>query len=225
MKRIATGKRFVEEYLKDLNATQAAIRTGYSVKTARSQGQRLLTNVDIQEAIQDARRRLSERAEVTQVQVVQEFARIAFANIEEDDGYGSTQRNRVSPGLRYEILARDNHACQYCGATVATGAVLEVDHKQPASKGGQSIASNLITACRTCNRGKGDRVEPSVRIKVADKLRALENLGRHLGIYAPLQIDIRSLVIKAAVEAGVSPEAALHEAAKIIDGGLIDDSG
>lgn len=44
-------KRFVTEYLIDLNATQAAIRAGYSEKTARSQGQRLLTKVDIQKAI------------------------------------------------------------------------------------------------------------------------------------------------------------------------------
>ncbi|MGJ8515092.1 hypothetical protein R84981_002883 [Carnimonas sp. R-84981] len=50
---------FVDEYLKDLNATQAAIRAGYSEKTARSQGQRLLTNVDIQSVIQEA---MDERA-------------------------------------------------------------------------------------------------------------------------------------------------------------------
>ena len=41
-------KKFVDEYLIDLNATQAAMRAGYSEKTARSIGQRLLTNVDIQ---------------------------------------------------------------------------------------------------------------------------------------------------------------------------------
>ena len=40
-------RRFVAEYLIDLNATQAAIRAGYSKKTAGSQGQRLLTNVEI----------------------------------------------------------------------------------------------------------------------------------------------------------------------------------
>lgn len=51
-------KAFIEEYLKDFNATQAAIRAGYSEKTARSQGHRLLTNVDVSEAIQQ---RLSEK--------------------------------------------------------------------------------------------------------------------------------------------------------------------
>lgn len=44
-------KRFCEEYLVDCNATQAAIRTGYSKKTARAVGQRLLTNVDIKKYI------------------------------------------------------------------------------------------------------------------------------------------------------------------------------
>ena len=46
--------RFVLEYLIDLNATQAAIRAGYSPKTARSPGHRLLTNVAIAEAIRTA---------------------------------------------------------------------------------------------------------------------------------------------------------------------------
>lgn len=44
-------KRFAAEYLIDLNATQAAIRAGYSVKTANEQGSRLLVNVSIQEYI------------------------------------------------------------------------------------------------------------------------------------------------------------------------------
>mgnify|MGYP003368636765 CR=1 FL=1 len=46
-------KRFADEYIVDLNATQAAIRAGYSEKTARSQGQRLLTNVDVQSYIEE----------------------------------------------------------------------------------------------------------------------------------------------------------------------------
>jgi len=59
-------QRFVEEYLVDLNATQAAVRAGYSEKTARSQGQRLLTNVDIALAIEAGQAERSERTEVTQ---------------------------------------------------------------------------------------------------------------------------------------------------------------
>lgn len=45
-------KKFIDEYIKDLNATQAAIRAGYSEKTAYSQGQRLLKKVEIKSAIQ-----------------------------------------------------------------------------------------------------------------------------------------------------------------------------
>lgn len=55
---------FVNEYLIDLNATQAAIRAGYSKKTAGSQGQRLLMNVEIQAALSKAQDKRAERAEI-----------------------------------------------------------------------------------------------------------------------------------------------------------------
>ncbi|MBB3928788.1 phage terminase small subunit [Sphingobium jiangsuense] len=54
-------QRFVEEYLIDLNATQAAIRAGYSAKTASSQGERLLRNADIQKAVTEAKQARSEK--------------------------------------------------------------------------------------------------------------------------------------------------------------------
>lgn len=56
---------FVREYLVDLNATQAALRAGYSAKTAYSQGQRLLKNVEVAEAIQRVMDERSERTEIT----------------------------------------------------------------------------------------------------------------------------------------------------------------
>jgi len=61
-----TGKQklFANEYLIDLNATQAAIRAGYSEKTARSQGQRLLTNVDIQALTSQCIDKRTERTEI-----------------------------------------------------------------------------------------------------------------------------------------------------------------
>ena len=65
-KLTAKQKAFVAEYLIDLCATQAAIRAGYSEKTARSQGQRMLTNVDIARAVATGQARRSERTEVTQ---------------------------------------------------------------------------------------------------------------------------------------------------------------
>ena len=54
-------QRFVEEYLVDLNATQAAIRAGYSKKTAEFQASRLLRNVKVQKAISKAREALSKK--------------------------------------------------------------------------------------------------------------------------------------------------------------------
>jgi phage terminase small subunit len=59
-------QRFVEEYLIDLNATQAAIRAGYSKKTAKSIGQENLTKPDVSEAIETAQQKVSERTEITQ---------------------------------------------------------------------------------------------------------------------------------------------------------------
>lgn len=71
-------QRFVEEYLIDLNATQAAIRAGYSPRTANQQGSRLLANVKVQAAIAAAKESRSERVQVDQDRVLQEICAIAF---------------------------------------------------------------------------------------------------------------------------------------------------
>ena len=76
-------KQFVREYLIDLNATQAAIRAGYSEKTARSQGQRLLTHVDIAAAIKVAQDERIERTEITADRVLEELAKIGFSNMQD----------------------------------------------------------------------------------------------------------------------------------------------
>ena len=73
--------RFVNEYLIDLNATQAAIRAGYSKKTSYSIGQENLNKPEIQGAVQEAMEKRSKRTEITQEMVVQELARIAFLDI------------------------------------------------------------------------------------------------------------------------------------------------
>lgn len=57
--------RFVAEYLKDQNATQAAIRAGYSKKTAAQQGSRLLMNVEVARAVGQKQERVAKKAEVT----------------------------------------------------------------------------------------------------------------------------------------------------------------
>lgn len=74
-------QRFVDEYLIDLNATQAAIRTGYSEKTAYAQGQRLLKNVEIQTAIEKANKTRSEKAGATAERVLEELSRVGFSDL------------------------------------------------------------------------------------------------------------------------------------------------
>lgn len=58
-------QRFVQEYLKDQNGTQAAIRTGYSEKTAKQQGSRLLTDPRILAAVRAGQQKVAKKAEVT----------------------------------------------------------------------------------------------------------------------------------------------------------------
>ena len=73
-------KRFVEEYLIDLNATQAAIRAGYSPDTAKSIGSENLTKPDIQARIAKAMAERSRRTGVNADRVIMELAKIAFVN-------------------------------------------------------------------------------------------------------------------------------------------------
>ncbi len=80
-KLTAKQQRFVEEYLVDLNATQAAIRAGYSPKTARKIGSQNLSKLIIAEAIAEAQEARSARTHITQDRVLQELARIGFSDI------------------------------------------------------------------------------------------------------------------------------------------------
>ena len=73
-------RRFLEEYLVDLNASAAARRAGYSEKTAGQIGERLLKNVEVQKAIQAGQAARQQRTEVTQDMVLRELAKIAFAD-------------------------------------------------------------------------------------------------------------------------------------------------
>src|SRR3954452_20519472 len=73
-------RRFVAEYLLDLNATQAAIRAGYADATANRTGPRLLSNVGVAAAIAEAQAARGRRTEVTADRVVLELARVAFGD-------------------------------------------------------------------------------------------------------------------------------------------------
>jgi phage terminase small subunit len=85
----AKQERFIQEYLIDLNATQAAIRAGYSAKTAEQQAYQLLQKTLVSTAIAAAQQKRAERTGITQDRVLQELARIAFFDLRKlyrDDG-------------------------------------------------------------------------------------------------------------------------------------------
>lgn len=65
-------------------------------------------------------------------------------------------RESIPKGTRFEVLKRDKFTCQYCGRS-APDVILEIDHIQPVSKGGDNSIINLITSCRDCNRGKTNK--------------------------------------------------------------------
>lgn len=73
--------RFVAEYLIDLNATQAAIRCGYSPKTAKQQGSRLLTNADVAAAVTVKADKQLDKLELTAQRVKDRIGLIAFQDI------------------------------------------------------------------------------------------------------------------------------------------------
>ena len=74
-------QRFVDEYLIDLNATQAAVRAGYSAKTAHSVGHENLSKPEIASAIAERRAIIANKLEVTQERIVAELAKIGFGDI------------------------------------------------------------------------------------------------------------------------------------------------
>ena len=98
--------RFVAEYLNDLNATQAAIRAGYSKRSACSQAFDLLRKPEIAAAVQARREKLAEKLEVTQELVVAELAKIGFANMADYMRAGPDG----DPFLDFSALTRDQAA-------------------------------------------------------------------------------------------------------------------
>lgn len=86
----AKRQRFVDEYLVDLNATRAAVRAGYSRKTAEQQGYRLLRNVQVARAIARGQAEVADKSSVTRERVLGELELLAFSNVMhylvDDDG-------------------------------------------------------------------------------------------------------------------------------------------
>jgi hypothetical protein len=68
------------------------------------------------------------------------------------------KRRSISQRLRVDVLIRDNYTCQMCGVGRQDGAILEIDHIHPVSKGGTNDPKNLQVLCRECNGGKSNRI-------------------------------------------------------------------
>ncbi len=68
----------------------------------------------------------------------------------------SAINQRVRPGMRDSVQARDGKTCLLCGRSSADGIPLTMDHVQPHSQGGETTTGNLVTLCQKCNELKGD---------------------------------------------------------------------
>jgi phage terminase small subunit len=91
--------RFVKEYLIDLNATQAAIRAGYSAKTAKAQGSRLLTNADVQAAVARGQEKAAAKLDLSQEMVLNGL--LAETRLTTEDNGPSSARIRA-----WELLGK-----------------------------------------------------------------------------------------------------------------------
>ena len=148
-------KRFCEEYLVDLNATQAAIRAGYSPKTARSIANENLTKPAIQAYLAKLNEERMQRVKISQDDVLRELAHIAFDDIK---NYLSFRTEKVQVGVDEE----DNPI--YLNKHV-------VDFKDSNEIDTRSIQEITVGA------------NGALKIKLYSKDEALVNLGRHLGIF------------------------------------------
>lgn len=145
--------RFVEEYLVDLNATQAAIRAGYSENTAHSIGHENLSKPEIADAIAQAQQERSERTKVTQDMVIRELARIGFSDLRKlmsDDG----------------VLKQPS---DWDDETAAAISSMEVVRRGPNWTKDKDK--------------EDEEPEYTHKIKTWDKNSALEKLAKHLGMF------------------------------------------
>jgi len=91
-------RKFVKAYLETGNATKSAIAAGYSKNTAESQGSRLLKNVKIKQALLKPLAQAADKLDITAEKVVEELARVAFADVKID---GSQKVSALSKLLEY----------------------------------------------------------------------------------------------------------------------------
>lgn len=148
----ARQEAFVQEYLIDLNATQAAIRAGYSPKGAEVLASNLLRNAKVADAIKEAQVKRAERTEITADRVLREYARIAFYN----------------PG---RILRVDENGLPQIDMSNAN----EEDWRVVAEVANETTQVML-------GEDQGIRKVTKAKVKHHCKLQALNALAKHLGM-------------------------------------------
>lgn len=156
-------KRFCDEYLIDLNATQAAIRAGYSPKTAEQTASRLLRNVKVQEYIAKRQKELSRSTEITQERVIKELALIAFSNNADYAHVVEKKLQVEAGGALVDVLDKDGKPVMYRTVEPVLTEKLTEEQKR---------------ALAVIKKGRD-----GLEVKSCDKVKALELLGKHLGIF------------------------------------------
>ena len=196
------AQRFVDEYLIDLNATQAAIRAGYSAATAQEQSSRLLSNVMVQQAVSAARKAQQERTQVEADKVVLEAWNIMTADPRElvQVKVGCC-RHCWGEGHRYQrTLAEYNHDRE----KFREGGKPPEDWEEQGGIGFNPLLHPSPT-CPECGGDGQSRVvlcdtrslspaaislyagakqtKEGIEVKMHDKGVAMEKLFKHLGLY------------------------------------------
>lgn len=160
-------QRFVDEYLVDLNATQAAIRAGYSAATANEQGSQNLAKLSISDAIAAARAEQSARTGITADRVLAELAKIGFADIRKAVRWSSNVAVAAPDERSVDDILEDGPELRHA----ITNQVELIDSTDIDDDTAAAIAEVSMT-------DKG-----SLKVKFHDKKGALTELGRHLGIF------------------------------------------
>lgn len=161
MKLTEKQKRFCDEYLIDLNATQAAIRAGYSPKGMNKRVTRMMANEGIMNYIQQHMKDREKRTEITQDKVLKELAAIAFSN-----------------GSKYAKIV-DKKVYDEEGKPIIdfeTGE--QLTYKTVEFKNTDDLKEEEKKAIFSIHKGKD-----GIKVETYDKMKALELLGKHLGMF------------------------------------------
>jgi len=158
-------ERFVQEYLIDLNATQAAIRAGYAPKTANREGSRLLSNAVIASAVQKGRAKMAERAQIDQDWVLRQWQAIAEADPRDLVQY----LRGPCPDCWDDPHEEPNPSCAKCGGH-GKGHVVLADTRRLSP-----AAAKLYAGVQLGREG--------IKVNMRDQDAALVNIARHLGMF------------------------------------------